>query len=238
MIYAIGDVHGQYDKLCRLLAKLDDAGIHSDDRIVFMGDYVDRGPDTSRVVETLVRLAAARPNTIFLRGNHEQMMLDARERFDSTFDADNSCGNTESGRYWFVEGGQETLNSYGPPEGRRWFELVPDEHWDFIRATKMEYEEGGYLFVHAGVVPAGRTWFMDGFKADPRLWIRYEFIASESEFDGRIVVFGHTPTRDGLPMIQRNKLAIDTGAGFGAPLTAVLLPQPYEPGKVVVFQAD
>ena len=237
MIYAVGDIHGQRDKLRSLLGLLKEEGMSDADLLVFVGDYVDRGPNTAGVIETLLSLKASRPNTVFLRGNHEQMMLDARHRFDAAFDLENDCGNADSGIYWFTEGGQQTLHSYGSPRGRRWFEIICYEHWEFLRATKIEYVETAYHFVHAGLLPPGVKWSMADFVTDPRLWIRYEFIASDHDFDGRTVVFGHTPTRDGKPLVLKNKVAIDTGAGIGGPLTAVGLPEIYDPADIKIIQA-
>jgi len=236
MIYAVGDIHGQLTKLDGLLKLLDDAGLNHEHRLVFLGDYVDRGPDTAGVLRRLIDLRSTRPNTTFLRGNHEQMMLDARQKFDPSFDCDNPAGNCESGVFWFAEGGTETLQSYGARAGRHWSNLVPDEHWQFLHSTQLEYEEGAYRFVHAGVLPPGKRWNMDGFAADPRLWIRDVFHVSESDFGGKVIVFGHTPTSDGMPLMRWNKIGIDTGAGFGGPLTAVGLPEIYDRRKVQVLQ--
>jgi len=236
MIYAVGDIHGQNEKLRALLVKLTRSGLRPEDTLVFIGDYVDRGPDVAGVLWTLCELKSKRPNTVFLRGNHEQMMLDARQRFEPSFDAGNLCGNTESGVFWFAEGGQQTLESYGPPMGRRWMELVPRVHWDFMLSTLHEHNQGVYRFAHAGVLPSGVEWGNMEFAAEPRLWIRYEFIANESDFNGKTIVFGHTPTRSGQPLILWNKIGIDTGAGFGGPLTAVRLPDLYDPQQVEVFQ--
>jgi serine/threonine protein phosphatase 1 len=208
-----------------------------EDTLVFIGDYIDRGPKTSGVLDFLIELKATRPNTVFLRGNHEQMMLDARQRFDPSFDSNNPRNNCELGVYWFEGGGTATVTSYQPAQGRRWYQLIPQAHWDFLLATDMEYRKDAYIFVHAGIIPPGTTWHFGEFDADPRLWIRYEFISSDSNFGGNTVIFGHTPTKDGQPQIQANKVAIDTGAGYDGPLTAVGLPIPYNPAKVLVLQA-
>lgn len=236
MIFAIGDIHGQLDKLKWLLYRLEKSGMRPEDTLVFIGDYIDRGPKTSGVLDLLIELKANRPNTVFLRGNHEQMMLDARQRFQPSFDSNNSMNNCELGIHWFGGGGNATVTSYKPDHGKRWFELVPQSHWDFILSTTMEYRSDAYIFVHAGILPSGRIWHFGEFDADPRLWIRDEFITSKSSFDGNTVVFGHTPTRNGQPLIQANKVGIDTGAGYDGPLTAVGLPIPYSPGKVLVIQ--
>jgi serine/threonine protein phosphatase 1 len=237
VVYAIGDIHGHSQKLRDLLAQLAADGMTNEDFLVFVGDYVDRGPDTKGVIQTLIELKKNRPNTVFLRGNHEQMMLDARKRFNFRFDSDNPMNNSDSGIFWFTEGGTQTLQSYGSIPNHRWFEIVPEEHWDFIRATQFEFDYGAYKFVHAGVLPPGKKWDSPEFACDPRLWIRYEFIASDADFGGKTIIFGHTPTRDGRPLRLPNKIAIDTGAGTGGPLTAVRLPEVYAASEVRVWQA-
>ncbi len=236
MIFAIGDIHGQCQKLTNLLDQLAQFGMTDEDTLVFIGDYIDRGPDTKGVLDLLIHLEATRANTIFLRGNHEQMILDARERFDSDFDAKNPLGTSETGTFWFTEGSAATLASYNK-KGVHWVRQIPEEHWQFMLRTRMEFELLQYLFVHAGIVPKGVKFDFNGIPVDPRLWIRYEFIASQDDFGGRIVIFGHTPTSSGEPMIQTNKIAIDTGAGYGGPLTAVLLPPIFRSREVRVFQA-
>ena len=236
MIYAIGDIHGYCAKLEHLLLKLKNHGMTDDDTLVFMGDYVDRGPDTAGVIDFLIELQAHRPRTVFLRGNHEQMMLDARQKFDPNFDSDNPVGNCDLGMHWFPNGGVETLRSYGQLNGRHWTEIIPESHWNFVLNTQLEYEEDQYLFVHAGIVPPDLYWRFGVYDADPRLWIRDEFIRSRSDFGGRVVVYGHTPSSSGLPVIQANKLGIDTGAGFGGPLTAVGLKSKYDPRDLLIIQ--
>ena len=84
----------------------------------------------------------------------------------------------------------------------------------------MEYVTKHYHFVHAGLLPPGRHWEGEGWGLDPRLWIREPFLSSRADFDGRTVVFGHTPQMSGLPLIARNKIGLDTAAVFGGPLTA------------------
>ncbi|MDR3690470.1 MAG: metallophosphoesterase family protein [Fimbriimonas sp.] len=237
MIYAVGDIHGQLEKLRTLLTILRTAGMTDADTLVFLGDYVDRGPDTAGVIGHLIEMRERRPNTVFLRGNHEQMLLDARQRYDCEFDARNPVGNCESGRYWHAEGGVQTLKSYGPRNDRHWTEMIPESHWDFMLDTSLEFEEGVYRFVHAGVVPPGEDWHFGEFDADPRLWIRTLFHVSDSEFDGKTIVFGHTPTADERPILMWNKIGIDTGAGYGGPLTAVGLPDPYDLRFVKIYQA-
>lgn len=214
MLIAVGDIHGQVWKLRSLLQKLHELPLTDDDRLIFLGDYVDRGPESSLTLELLNHLQSERPTTIFLRGNHDQAMMDVRDVFDPERNTELSV---EDVSWWFTYGGRETMMSYGG--GMNWWQRVPQEHWDFLERTELEHREGGYIFVHAGLLPPGKTWFG---KDDARMWIREWFLESTTDFGG-IVVFGHTPTSDGLPLVDKNKIGIDTGAGKGGPLTAALL---------------
>lgn len=212
LLAAIGDVHGERGKLANLLPKLP-----SEAKWVFLGDYVDRGPDSAGTLTDLVELKAERPDTVFLRGNHDQFMLDARD-FCSPFLR--SPYSLDLISTWFTNGGADTMRSYaGPPP---WYQRVPDSHWTFLESTALEYREAPFVFVHAGLLPSGYEWSPEApWATDPRLWIRSPFLESEEDFGGR-VVFGHTPQLEG-PLIQPNKIGIDTGAPFGGPLTAALL---------------
>ena len=195
-LLAIGDIHGTLDKLRLLMA-----GIRWDpenDTLIFIGDYVDRGPESAGVIDHILGLRKWSPNIICLRGNHEQMFLDFLEG-----------RNVDS---FIFNGGRETIESYGGPSGG-----IPEDHYEFLRSLPLYYEHGGYIFVHAGL--------RDGIALeaqDPRdlLWIREEFINSTHDH-GRRVVFGHTPLR--RPLIQHNKIGIDTGAVYGGTLTCVEL---------------
>ncbi len=221
MIYAIGDIHGEIRKLRSLLDAIE-AEATDADRYVFLGDYVDRGPDTAGVIELLLQTRDRRPNTIFLRGNHEQMMFESRQFFelaDSTVDFETAAN-------WFAYGGAETLASYPNSATKSWIDRIPAEHWTFLRGTGLEHRQGPYLFVHAGIAPPGATWTF----GEPRLWIREPFVSSQADL-GAVVVHGHTPSQDFKPRIMRNKIGIDTGATYGGPLTAVKLDpeSPYDP---------
>jgi serine/threonine protein phosphatase 1 len=231
MIYAIGDIHGQYSKLHALMVRIEPK-LTDKDRLLFIGDYVDRGPSSCQVIEYLIRLKEKRPNTIFLRGNHDQAMLDARDIDDPQRETDLT---PEDVLWWWNCGARETLASY--PDIKPWRTAVPESHWKFLESTEMEYEEGNYLFVHAGVVPPGVKWNEFG---DPRLWIRDAFIKSDADF-GKIVVFGHTPQDLFFPIVLENKVGIDTGAAYGGPLTAfVVSPKAkYEPKHAYfIYSAD
>jgi serine/threonine protein phosphatase 1 len=226
-LVAIGDIHGQAWKLRELLTKVHELPLADDDRLVFLGDYVDRGPEVRLTIDILLRLRDERPNTIFLRGNHEQEMMDYRDLSDPRR---GTRRNPEDLSWWPAGGGRETMEAYGG--GPRWYEGVPCEHWEFIEQTLFEHREGGYIFVHAGLVPPGCRW---NYQEDPRLWIREEFINSIHDFGGT-VLYGHTPLKNGRPLVMRNKIGIDTGAAYGGWITAAVL-TPHDPKAVRFLQA-
>jgi serine/threonine protein phosphatase 1 len=201
-IYAVGDIHGRYDKLCDLMDKID---IDLDsEMLVFLGDYIDRGPQSFEVVEYLIDLRKRHPNTVFLKGNHEEMF----EKYISG----------EDRLTYLFNGGQQTLDSYMSRPREADEPLIPAEHLAFIKSLTMYYETESYIFVHAGLqknVP------LEQQKSEDLLWIRKKFIESGHDF-GKPVVFGHTPLPE--PLLQPNKIGIDTGAVYGNKLTCIRLP--------------
>ncbi len=224
LIYAIGDVHGQITMLRAMLELLKEQPLREQDVLIFLGDYIDRGEDSRATVEALLALQQERPNTIFLRGNHEQLIIDARDSEPPARGATpDSFRLSDQTHLWFQNGGEDTLFSYkdelDDEEFLRWWEVIPEAHWEFLRATRLEYSTPRYFFVHAGLLPKGKLWEGQAHGMDERLWIREPFLSSKDDFNGKIVVFGHTPTQRVL--IERNKHGIDTGAVFGGPLTAV-----------------
>ncbi len=220
-VYAIGDIHGQLDQLRSLERAIQaDAETAAATRrvLVYLGDYVDRGQDSAGVV---AQLAAGPPpgfEAVYLKGNHEALLLD--------FLADPDSGVT-----WLMNGGDTTLASYGidideePPGGearlsflaRRFAEALPPAHRRFLEALAVRHAEGDYLFVHAGVRPG-----VDLESQDPEdlIWIRYPFLQSGADF-GKVVVHGHTPGPE--PVERDNRIGIDTGAVYGGRLTALVL---------------
>jgi serine/threonine protein phosphatase 1 len=205
-IVAIGDIHGCRKSLESLWEKLEP---HKDALHVFIGDYIDRGPDSRGVVDFLLEKRDER-ECVFLRGNHESMLLNAYE--------------TGEAYNWMLNGGDATLQSYG--ENIRVTEL-PDEHLDFYEETLPYFETEDYFFVHAGVPPHKS---IEQSKSNPRalrffLWGRDHLTATETEWE-KTVIFGHTPKPD--PIMRNGMIGIDTGCvykrmGLGK-LTAVLLP--------------
>jgi len=209
-IYAIGDIHGCADKLRRLIDQL--AIDPKQDQLVFVGDYIDRGPDSFEVVDYLLGLKIIFPNVVFLKGNHEQMLEDYLAGPDKlTF---------------LINGGQATLDSYlrhrPSPQGP----VFPLRHQVFFKGLRLFYETENYLFVHAGLKP--KVPLAQQHPGD-LLWIRSQFIYSDVDF-GKQVVFGHTPFPE--PLVQANKIGIDTGAVYGHQLTCVKLPD------LVFFQSE
>jgi serine/threonine protein phosphatase 1 len=201
LTYAIGDVHGCLTKLLRLLERClhDSAG--RPHRFVFVGDYIDRGPDSSGVIETLTELQDERPgDVVCLRGNHEALMLQALDTGDPVL--------------WFMNGAAETLASYGIENPS----ALPPQHVAWIAALPTWFDDGQRHFVHAGVNPSLP---LDRQSDHDRLWIREPFLSSTRDF-GRLVVHGHTPVRTGTPDLRPNRLNIDTGAVYGGPLTAAV----------------
>lgn len=202
-IYAVGDIHGCYEKLLVLMEKIDID--FESDRLVFLGDYIDRGPQSFEVVAYLAELKQRYTNTIFLKGNHEEML----EKYLSG----------EDRITYLVNGGQQTLESYmnrTRPEGEP---AIPSTHLEFFKSLRIYHETQNYIFVHAGLknkVPLEKQ------KTEDLLWIRRRFIESKYDY-GKMVVFGHTPLPE--PLLLPNKIGIDTGAVYGNRLTCVRLPE-------------
>jgi serine/threonine protein phosphatase 1 len=200
--YAIGDIHGCLDKLRSLLLRCE---MHADGRplaFVFVGDYIDRGPQSSAVIDCLIDLKAQLgENVVTLMGNHEAMALAA---FDGSGPA----------RIWLAQGGLATLESYGIAEARE----LPSAHVDWLRALPLSYDDGRHFFVHAGVDPVTPLDAQDDFDL---LWIRDPFLSHGGDY-GRLIVHCHTPLADGVAELRGNRLNLDTGAVFGGPLTAAV----------------
>lgn len=203
--FAIGDVHGCFDKLKSLIAACDLLSDGEDARFVFIGDYVDRGPDTRKVIDFLIHSQLREPERfICLRGNHEAMLIDAANKDRSDRDLMN----------WWANGGEQTLDSYGVSDPS----ALPAEHLVWMKALPLRFSDRKRFYVHAGIRPG--VSIADQSEKD-LLWIREPFLSCDNDH-GALVVHGHTPTKSRLPDLRSNRLNIDTGACFGGPLTAAL----------------
>jgi len=217
-IYAIGDIHGRADLLSELLTRIDDdlrARPIADAIQVFLGDYIDRGPNSRRVIDLLIARQRQR-DVLFLKGNHEECALQ--------FFSDPTVLPA-----WQSIGGVHTLLSYGvtptrgdDPESHQKVstalrEAMPDSHRRFMGGLALSFACGDFFFVHAGVrpgIPLQRQSQRD------LLWIRDDFLLHEGDF-GMVVVHGHTPIYK--PEIRSNRINIDTGAYATNQLTCLIL---------------
>jgi serine/threonine protein phosphatase 1 len=216
-IYAIGDVHGRLDCLDALIARMaaDDAGRPpANTTYVFLGDLVDRGPDSKGVVERLLQFSRSGRPCRFIKGNHESVFVDAAE------------GDAKGARMLVRMGGRSTMLSYGiseadydaldyPELAARLAELVPHEHRAFLSAFEMYAVYGDYLFVHAGIRPGVP---LEEQRIEDLCWIRQPFLNHRRSF-GPMVVHGHTVTEEVEE--RSNRIGIDTGAFASGRLTAL-----------------
>ena len=195
---AIGDVHGCFTAMQALL---DAAQVTDEDHVVWLGDYVDRGPDSAKVVAFLMGLPEA-SNTC-LRGNHEILMVNARRSVDHR-------------RLWASVGGDATWDSYLAEYGGSGMESVPGSHWAFFDALKPYHETDTHLFVHGSLdsdVPP------DEQSDDALYWNRFDSIGPH--MSGKHIVCGHTSQKDGLPKTRPHATCIDTFAFGGGWLTCL-----------------
>ncbi len=202
LTFAIGDVHGCLDKLRRLLDGCAAYAAGRDARYVFLGDYVDRGPHSRGVIELLMRWQANAPGTVIcLRGNHEQLAIDAHR-------------SAAAMPLWLRNSGETTQRNYPETGGR-----IPDDHLAWLDALPFCHDDGLRFFVHAGIdldAPARR-----GRPMRSMLWMREPFLTDSDAIDcGRLIVHGHTPRKDGKPELRPHRLDLDTAAVLGGPLTA------------------
>ncbi len=205
-LIAIGDIHGCANKLKTLL---DTIGPQKGDKIVFIGDYIDRGPSTKEVINTILELKKQGIELICLMGNHERLLLKYANSPDDSLLP-----------YLRQHGIEATVKSYGHNDlsGVRGLLFMPREHREFLMELKIWHQEKGFFFTHAGINP-DRT--LSAQRIEDMLEIRMLFIKSPLNI-GKTIVFGHTPFD--MPLVMPDKIGIDTGAVYGNMLTAVLLP--------------
>ena len=204
-LFAVGDIHGRLDKLKQLMGKIE--ARPESDTLIFLGDYIDRGPDSKGVVDYILELKKGFRNLYCLMGNHEKMLLDYLQL------------RRHNRELYLLNGGIETLKSYGlSTDGPLSAADLPEKHLSFFRSLLYYYETEDYIFVHAGLRP-GRSLAMQDI--DDLIWIREDFFHTPCEFE-KTVVFGHTPF--GHPYTDSCRIGIDTGAVYSGVLTCLELP--------------
>lgn len=217
-IYALGDIHGRADLLKKMFTVIDADIARSPIRRpieVFLGDYIDRGPDSAHTLDLLIERSLHR-ETVFLKGNHEAYFLEVLRDPAKVED-------------WRQFGGLQTLMSYGiqptlNPDATEQADLInaltkviSDDHLSFLRGLKPSFVCGDFFFVHAGVRPGVP---LNEQTEGDMLWIRNEFLDSDENF-GKFIVHGHTPVR--APDIRPNRINIDTGAYATGNLTLLTI---------------
>lgn len=217
-LFAIGDIHGCHGKLVALLNRL--PLDRQRDILIFLGDYLNRGPDSRKVLDLLVKVKKEMPQTIFLKGNHEQALLEYAE-----------AGDAEMVPMLRVMGVEATAASYGVPiHGLQQLACLPPEHREFLLSLQLSHVFGDYRFVHADISEEMLEAFAAGFAEDEvvlrqpeaRLLASRRLAREHISFARCVVVFGHLPFAS--PLVMPDRIGIDTGAVYGNLLTAVELP--------------
>lgn len=191
-LLAVGDIHGCLEQIQCLMSRVRP---QDNDQVIFLGDYIDRGPESRGVVDYLLNFRKRYPATVFLKGNHEAMLLDYLQGKNALL--------------YMANGGWETLKSYETEDGIK----IPPEHLEFFENLQLFYERESFIFVHAGLRPGVA---LEDHDERDFLWIRGDFLDSDYEF-GKTVVFGHTPLPS--PLQEKDKIGLDTGAVYGRHLT-------------------
>jgi serine/threonine protein phosphatase 1 len=221
LVYAVGDVHGRADLLEKMHAAIlkDALDVPAERKVVvYLGDYVDRGPHSKKVVDILLDKPLKGFERVHLMGNHEAFLIEF-------------LNDLEAGPGWFFNGGLTTLSSYGVKIGKHdelSYEVLqrvqsellakmPKSHLDFYKTLDFSRTEGDFFFVHAGIRPGVP---LDNQTDEDMLWIREEFLGCEDDF-GKVIVHGHTITWE--PEVKSNRIGIDTGAFASGVLTALVL---------------
>ena len=221
LVYAVGDVHGRADLLEKMHAAIlkDSLDVPAERKVVvYLGDYVDRGPASKKVVDVLLDRPLKGFERVHLMGNHEAFLIEF-------------LNDLEAGPGWFFNGGLATLASYGVKVGKfdelsyevlqrvqeEFKKKLPESHLEFYKTLDFSRTEGDFFFVHAGIRPGVP---LDNQTDEDMLWIREEFLGCEDDF-GKVIVHGHTITWE--PEVKPNRIGIDTGAFASGVLTALVL---------------
>lgn len=200
-ILVFGDIHGCYEKLKTLVENIK---IQESDILIFLGDYIDRGLESRKVLDYLISLKDSKLQCIFLRGNHEQMFLDFLKEPSQTHD-------------FLHNGGWKTLENFKKEDGG-WD--IPDKYIEFLNSTQYLHIIDDYFFCHAGV-PNKQLKNIKEEDLEKLLWSRDEFLNNEMDWESKII-HGHTPTKE--VEFKDNRINIDTGCVFGGKLTCLVLP--------------
>lgn len=222
VVYAIGDLHGRADLLATM-----QRGIALDAQrrrarrrvVVYLGDYISRGPDSRRVLEQVIAWRPDGFEIVALKGNHEQLLLRYLD------------GDLMIGRHWLGYGALEAMAAYGvalPPDAltdervladarRRLFAAMPEAHLHFVRSLATHHREGGYFFAHAGILPGVA---LGAQRERDLVWIRGRFLRCADDH-GAVVVHGHSISPQ--PQVRHNRIGIDTGAWRSGVLTCLVL---------------
>ncbi len=219
-VYAVGDIHGRLDLLDAIedMITADIAASCTDEPLIcYLGDYIDRGPHSAQVIDRLCTLSRDGSKRVFLKGNHEDRMLDFLD------------APATNGPSWLKFGGREALESYGiavpgEPGDSDWTNLrdrldrvLPDTHRDFLTSLDLGIHWQGYFLAHAGLNPERAV--SDQMERD-LMWIQEPFLSSEEDW-GFKVVHGHVITEE--PVFRTNRIGIDTGAYQSGRLTCLVL---------------
>jgi serine/threonine protein phosphatase 1 len=203
--FVIGDIHGCSDLLETLLMQI--KPLAETDTVIFIGDYIDRGPDSKGVIDKILELKREHGRVITLMGNHEFMLLGAL--------------NGQKRMEFLAMGGGKTLESYGlaPDAIDDLAKVLPPNHRAFLQDLLPYWEDEKHIYVHAGLQPGvhltQQSW-------DWLFWAREEFINTSHNY-GKMVIYGHTPYKK--PRVDANKTGIDTGAVYNNVLTCLVLPE-------------
>ena len=208
--YIVGDIHGTLHKLVNLYEKIKDL-IEENDTLIFLGDYIDRGPHSYEVIEFLIDVSRHN-NTVFLRGNHEEMLM-------------NFVAGRDAANVYLLNGGRETIRSY--KKHLRQF-MIPENHYQFYKNLQPYYEGEDFIAIHAGLNPKYNS--IGNQSVHDTLWIREDFFTSSKRWD-KTVIFGHTLTiymtknmRQVYCDDRKNIIGIDTGAVYGGLLSCIRMP--------------
>ena len=216
-IFVVGDIHGCHIFLTQIQKKILDKSNNTSGNklLIYLGDYIDRGPKIKETIQALLNFQPDNFQQIFLLGNHEQMMLDF-------------INNVPDSLYlWILNGGNETLNSYGI-KGTEFLnnetirnELVnniPKNHFQFFNNLTLSYQWGEYFFVHAGIDPDIP---LDKQDKNTLIWQRRSKFFSNTKVFEKIIVHGHTPQ----PKIENlaNRINLDTGAFYTGILSCLII---------------